>query len=79
MSKQLKWHSGPPPSIGWWPASVNQDISILRWWDGVRWSRATWHFYDAYQAASVAKHKAPMQKYIEWTHRPASWPKRSRT
>jgi hypothetical protein len=78
MSKQ-KWFSGPPPSVGWWPASMNQDDSVLRWWDGECWSRAAWRGHDAQQAERVAEHKSPMPVYIEWTDRPKSWPKRSRT
>lgn len=33
-----KWHSGPPPHIGWWNASRLELINIWRWWDGREWS-----------------------------------------
>jgi hypothetical protein len=74
------WHKGPPPSIGWWPASIVHDPSILRWWDGMRWSMAVDDIKDSDTAGMYAK--KPCLIYpddIEWTDRPASWPERSRT
>lgn len=35
---EVKWHKGPPPEIGWWPANLIRTPSLLRWWDGKRWS-----------------------------------------
>lgn len=32
------WRTGPPPEIGWWPASYNDNVDVLRYWDGSRWS-----------------------------------------
>jgi len=34
-----KWHSGPPPHVGWWNASHFMNNEIWRWWNGTRWSR----------------------------------------
>lgn len=31
------WRSGPPPSVGWWPASKRGDPTVLRWWGGSNW------------------------------------------
>ena len=79
MSKQ-KWFSGPPPSIGWWPASVAKDQRALRWWDGV-WSAAAYEGNSADTVARMARtpsYVGPVGS-IRWTHRPKSWPKRSRT
>lgn len=36
--KNLKWHKGPPPHIGWWLASVGCIENIWRFWDGKAWS-----------------------------------------
>lgn len=77
MSKQ--WHKGPPPSIGWWPASKWRDPSALRWWDGRRWSllaRRGWLLGDV---TFVAGFPDCEPDEIEWTERPKWWPKRSRT
>lgn len=38
MTKQRL--SGPPPHIGWWQASANDNPDIWRWWDGQQWSAA---------------------------------------
>ena len=38
--KNIKWHKGPPPHVGWWLASVNCLDHIWRWWDGVAWSHS---------------------------------------
>jgi hypothetical protein len=33
-----EWFSGPPPSLGWWPASTLCDPNVIRYYDGKRWS-----------------------------------------
>ena len=76
---ESEWNSGPPPSCGWWPASVAKDPTALRWWDGRRWSRVAWPEFDADTAAGKARCKANTKARIFWMRRPASWPARSRT
>ncbi len=75
------WRKGPPPSIGWWPASFHRNSKIFRWWDGTRWSYPARAYMPAFRAAEVAAGKEPKsyQNEIEWTDRPAWWPERSRT
>ena len=75
------WHKGPPPSIGWWPASTSRNPGMLRWWNGENWS-----FFSSTKFDSVdrAARKAAYPLFIkvdeiEWTERPASWPERSKT
>lgn len=38
-SEDCVWRDGPPPGIGWWPASSVRNLNpiALRWWDG-EWS-----------------------------------------
>lgn len=74
-----KWHKGPPPSIGWWPASRRRNKKLLRWWNGVWWSIGCVSGFPAYAVTSGAAKKAHIQDEIEWTDRPASWPERSKT
>jgi len=73
------WHKGPPPSIGWWPASYWGDAHVLRWWNGEYWSRPAEEEFELHQVAATAALKDPSQHEIEWTDRPAWWPARSRT
>jgi hypothetical protein len=73
------WHKGPPPSIGWWPASTCRDPESLRWWDGKGWSHPADITFNAQQAGAAARKKEKYLEYIEWTDRPASWLERSRT
>jgi hypothetical protein len=73
------WHKGPPPSIGWWPASWNRNPRILRYYNGEWWSIVVSCYMTAKEAGERAREKEPWQKDIEWTDRPASWPERSRT
>ena len=73
------WRKGPPPSIGWWPASVRRNVGTLRWWDGKAWSLECWNGLTAEWAGHRAKCPSPAQKAIEWTDRPAWWPERSKT
>jgi Protein of unknown function (DUF2510) len=80
MSKR-EWHSGPPPSCGWWPASVVKNADSIRWWDGTKWSANAAKFHSARAAESFAK-RIPLpyhQSMVKWTERPASWPAWSRT
>jgi hypothetical protein len=74
-----KWHKGPPPSIGWWPASNCRNEHILRWWDGANWSDATVGSMNSTQAGKAARNSEWAQSRMEWTDRPESWPARSRT
>jgi hypothetical protein len=73
------WHKGPPPSIGWWPASTTRSPNMLRWWNGKWWSCGCVERYSAQTVAKVATEKSRYQNEIEWTDRPAAWPERSRT
>jgi hypothetical protein len=75
----MKWRKGPPPSIGWWPASVCKEPGCVRWWNGKHWSLAAWADTYVAVAASSARRRAPNQIDIEWTDRPAWWPARSKT
>jgi hypothetical protein len=72
------WHKGPPPSVGWWPASRHRNSDLLRWWDGKWWSQAAHVGWTAEEAAETATLATNMND-IEWTERPASWPERART
>lgn len=73
-----KWHKGPPPSIGWWPAKNRFDSNTIRWWNGKYWSLPA----HAGTTAEVAGRVALVRGWsteIEWADRPDDWPARSRT
>lgn len=74
-----KWHSGPPPSVDWWPASMFRDAKVLRWWNGEAWSVPAEKSESPAQAAKSASEVTDFTDSILWQHRPASWPARSRT
>lgn len=74
-----KWNSGPPPSIGWWPASLARNPEALRWWDGKRWSKVAWNGDGFLRVAAISLSPVSRKARVEWTDRPASWPKRSKT
>lgn len=76
----MKYHSGPPPSVGWWPTKDLIFENAARWWNGHDWS--VWVSEDNHpiRAGICANIKTTMnQEDIKWAHRPASWPERSRT
>lgn len=78
--KETVWHKGPPPSIGWWPASAMRNEDVFRWWNGQVWSCAAFPEDSAGTAASWAEIPDGVpQNTIEWKHRPDDWPARSRT
>lgn len=80
--KDNKWHKGPPPSIGWWPANAIRDDELISWWDGKRWSRS---YHKARNSTFInnmfCMYPLRIQNLnlIEWKHRPDSWPERSKT
>lgn len=79
MNDQV-WHSGPPPSVGWWPAGTRGDPRLLRWWNGAHWSApASRNDNKADAARAAAFPSLAPARAICWTHRPASWPARSFT
>jgi len=67
--KKTVWHSGPPPEIGWWPASLFEDQSTIRWWDGARWSQSANPAYTAELAAEMAKFECRWPEEVKWTKR----------
>ena len=70
LPKNPKWRSGPPPSIGWWPASVSWFQESLRWWDGEVWSISVNRYETSRAAGKAAQHKeAGAMPFIEWTDR----------
>lgn len=75
MSKYIEpkvlsgWRKGPPPCVGWWPASVLRNTQALRWWDGKQWSWAADHGDNAKQAASMSRLRDNRQVHIEWCDR----------
>ena len=74
-----KWHKGPPPSVGWWPASMNRVSSVYRWWDGAGWSLACMQHASADTVLAISQTHASKRPLIEWADRPAWWPERSKT
>ena len=79
MKKQV-WKSGPPPSVGWWPASCFNDVSVIRWWNGRYWSADAYRHMSAYVAAERAEIRSVSpNNEIEWRDRPKSWLARSKT
>ena len=66
--RTLTWHKGPPPSVGWWPASVARDPRALRWWDGTCWSNVAWDTVTERTALNIATLQPPTELAdIEWS------------
>jgi hypothetical protein len=60
--------SGPPPSIGWWPATIHKFRSPIRWWNGENWSACAFKGDSIQQVTLMANTKADpaTQKEIKW-------------
>lgn len=74
-----RWLEGPPPRVGWWPASIHRLPNRYRYWDGSQWSiNAT--KADQYRAEELAKvpDHPVMQSLIYWVNEPWLWPPRPR-
>jgi len=75
-----KWHSGPPPSLGWWHASTNKNKDSFRWWNGKFWSFPASQYDDIIMVGIYAKEPSSfVSSTIQWKHRPSNWPARSLT
>ena len=68
------WHSGPPPHIGWWNASVNQFDDLWRWWNGECWSDPAGDYRNSKFALIEATSKNHNPD-IKWT---TYWPTNGR-
>ena len=72
---RIYWYKGPPPAIGWWPASQGSDIHSIRYWDGEFWG---WYVKDteSIPPSTAWTHQAPNQAAIRWTLRTnhQNWP-----
>ena len=77
LSPKKLWNEGPPPSIGWWPASAYFVDGVYRWWNGKFWSKAASHHSDAKEAGEIADTPNLNNEKIYWKQRPANWPKES--
>jgi hypothetical protein len=73
------WHTGSPPSEGWWPASSVENLCSFRWYENGVWSEVVSFTASAEEAAQLASYKDDNQKGIRWRHRPDDWPARSLT
>ena len=71
-SEDCIWRSGPPPEIGWWPASSRRgrpNPGWLRYWDGKAWSVGDSSRQTAEVAALDAGVREQGQDNIFWTDR----------
>lgn len=74
-----EWRTGPPPSLGWWPASVRRNPLSLRWWNGSHWSNTAMRHDPLCDVEMYARTPAFTTKVIEWCDRPKDWPPQSYT
>ena len=66
----MKWRKGPPPAIGWWPASTVGDHEAIRWWDGHKWSKPAYPWDDLEYVGQMANTQSTGNlKTIQWTDR----------
>jgi hypothetical protein len=74
-----QWHKGPPPSIGWWPASFLMDADVIRWWNGEVWSIHARAGFSPEKVLVAANTPCGDSTDLHWTERPEWWPDRSKT
>ena len=64
-----QWFSGPPPAVGWWPASIGAKFTdVYRWWDGSEWSQPAFASYHASISSDVAHLKSHNNDRMLWRH-----------
>lgn len=74
MTDKRKWHSGPPPHVGWWNANTSRHPFLWRWWNGNHWSRPA-SSRDSPKAAAVEARVPATASGIEWAD---YWPEDAR-
>lgn len=63
------YQPGPPPCVGWWPASLHgQTKDCYRYWDGTKWSFAGRQFNTSAQAAKIARDRSFHSGVIKWRY-----------
>lgn len=62
------WHTGNPPHVGWWNASIFRAGGAWRWWNGKHWSLVVYDNFDLEYAARRATLKNTDKKAIEWSN-----------
>lgn len=67
-SHECTWRSGPPPEVGWWPASTSQNPELLRWWNGKFWSDYAVDG-DVSRFAAICAKEPAYSDGIKWTDR----------
>ena len=67
---ECEWRSGPPPEIGWWPASTWRNPEELRYWNGEHWSFSCEARENRASAAESAREPTSFDPgAIRWTDR----------
>jgi len=64
----VQWFSGPPPAVGWWPASALGLIDFYYWWDGEEWSQYACFDFSPEQAEYRASRRSKNSQNIKWRH-----------
>ena len=75
---EIKWHSGPPPHVGWWRVKPSwKRVPSWRWWDGNEWSLSVTSKASPMIAEIVAgvEADATYAKTIKWCD---YWPENAR-
>lgn len=62
------WRKGPPPTKGWWNASIERDPEARRWWSGRRWSPPVYPYTPDETCERVKQMRAHSvdPKSVEW-------------
>lgn len=76
-----EWNEGPPPAVGWYPASIFKNAKNLRYWNGRRWSQSVLDVAPAVFAEYMADQpcSGDDMKCMLWQHQPRDWPENART
>jgi len=72
-----EWHSGPPPHVGWWNASMNESPNTWRWWNGTAWSTACFQGTEINEIGRIALEPGDTyeQECVQWSW---DWPANAR-
>jgi hypothetical protein len=73
--KRPVWKSGPPPSVGWWPASDCYSPAAIRYWNGSGWSCPCYRGDPMWLVEQLTKGPyTDGPRNVRWRARPRNWP-----
>jgi len=69
-SSEVSWRFGPPPEVGWWPATWAGTTELIRFWNVDEWSDLAYHYsFTKDSIPPIEEMEFINSPYMMWTDR----------